>query len=120
MQDVAKQASSPFDPVNEDAYLRWRAAKLDGHPHDGESLVVEVGDPGRLQPAETDALIQRCRQANMVIYRSSPDAAIGRQDIARLGEALGLVRLDHTLHADDSGINLLQVEAAGLRRRLRA
>lgn len=106
---------SPFSLDNAAAYLAWREQKLAGCPSRVEDLVVEVRDPRCLTRAERGAIVQRCRTANMALYRSAcgadPNKAIPRQ----LGLQLGLQHLDRNLLADDDGITPLSLAAAGER-----
>jgi hypothetical protein len=103
-------SDSPFDLCDDNAYQRWREHKLAGAPTRLEELVVEIGDPRRLTPAEHEALLDRCRRANMAIYAGGtgddPDKAIP----TRLGAAFGLHRLDHNRGADDDAVTSLTVQ----------
>jgi hypothetical protein len=103
-------AHSPFHPENERAYRAWREQKLAGYPENAADLIVEVGDPCALTRAERDAILARCRAANMAIYAARrPDAD---KEIPRaLGRQLGLTRLDRNMLADDDGISSLAVSA---------
>jgi alpha-ketoglutarate-dependent taurine dioxygenase len=103
---------SPFDLDDEDAYRRWRETKIARHPTHVEELVVDVGDPRRLTSAERDAVVQRCRIANMAIYRSRVTAA-DKEVPRRLGQQLGLHRLDANWLADEDGISQVTVAASG-------
>ena len=108
--------TSPFSLNNEDAYARWRERKLADYPAKTEDLVVSIRDPRALTPSEHNAIIQRCRKTNMVIYASQcgsdPD-----KDIPRLvGQQLGLSRLDCNLLAEEDGITKLAVSEADERQ----
>ena len=46
------RTDSPFVFENETSYRRWRDWKLEGYPLEATALVVEVGDPRHLEPAE--------------------------------------------------------------------
>lgn len=108
-------AANPFDPENESAYRRWRDQKLRNHPSRVEELMVEVGDPRALTGAEHEAILQRCRKANMAIYAGGAREA--DKDIPRLlGRQFGLQRLDANWLADDDGISQLTVSGTGERR----
>lgn len=99
--------NSPFLLINENAYQHWRARKLESYPANIEALTVTVQDPRALSADEAQAILRRCRKTNMAIYASrmqQPDKAIPR----RLGEQLGLHRLDSNMLADDDGITSLQ------------
>ena len=112
--DMTMQGT-PFNLHQQDAYRRWRDAKLACAPRRWQDLVVEVGDPCRLSDAERRALLQRCADANMAIYRSSrtdPDKGI----VLALGRQLGLSRLDGNWLADEDGISPIAVAAADAER----
>ena len=101
-------AGGAFDLGDEAAYRRWRTAKLAQQPRRVEDLVVNVADPRRLSAAERNAILRRCRSANMAIYRSAviePDKELPRL----LGAQLGLKRLDANWLADEDGISQITV-----------
>ena len=107
--------NSPFNLDNDAAYQAWRERKLEKYPHDLASLVVEVKDPCHLSSAEHEAILERCRIANMAIYASETkdaDTAIPRQ----LGQQFGLTALDSNMGADDDGITSLTVVDEGMRQ----
>src|SRR3990170_868052 len=92
----------PFDLENESAYRQWRELKLRSYPARIEELVVEVGDPRALTGAEHEAILRRCRKANMAIYAGKVRDA--DKNIPRLlGRQFGLQRLDSNWLADDDG-----------------
>ena len=64
----ANGKESPFNPDNSVAYTAWREQKLEGYPADIDDLLLEVEDPRELSGAEYDAILSRCRKANMAIY----------------------------------------------------
>ena len=101
-----------FDLENESAYRQWRELKLRNYPARVEDLVVQVGDPRALTAAEHEAILQRCRKANMAIYAGKVREA--DKDIPRLlGRQFGLHRLDSNWLADDDGITQLKVSGSG-------
>jgi len=100
---------SPYDLARAQAYRRWRERKLAAYPRRAEDLVVEVRDPRSLTEAEAAKLRGTCAVANMAVY-SSPLAGVADKDIAqRLGERLGLARLQANPLADEDGITSLEV-----------
>lgn len=108
--------ASPFDLGDEAAYRDWREAKLAAYPQSLSELVVRVDDPRQLTSEEHAAILDRCRRANMAIYASAHTEA--DKDIPkRMGEQLGLVRLDHNVLADEDAISTLTVaeEKEGMR-----
>jgi len=105
---VAEYAGNPFDLADDAAYRRWREGKLRQHPRSVDELIVDVGDPRHLNAAERDAILRRCRKANMAIYRSQviePDKDLPR----RLGLQFGLKQLDANWLADEDGISQITV-----------
>jgi hypothetical protein len=108
----------PFDPHDSEAYSRWRDARLANRPARVEELLVEIAAPGRPSKAEHEAILDRCRRANMAVYacRDAGEAlAPGdlKARLAELGAAFGLRRLDSNLCADEDGITALEVRAGG-------
>ena len=104
-----------FDLADDAAYQAWRAEKLARFPKTLAELVVEVRDPRALSSSERQALLERCKRANMAVYASTsggdPDKDIPRQ----LGLQLGLRDLDPNYLADDDGISPLAVAERGTR-----
>lgn len=101
---------SPFDPDQTEAYQVWREHKFAHHPRRLEDLVVEVRDPGHLRDSEREAILERCRRANMAIYASPLGNAPDKDSTRLLGLQLGLVRLDHNPGADEDAITSLTVQ----------
>lgn len=104
---------SPFDLDNPSAYLRWRDHKLVQAITDTGELIVEINDPRRLTGAEHDALLQRCRRSNMVIYAARPAEADGdhvnEETVRRFGLQFGLDSLDANWLAGEQGITRVTV-----------
>lgn len=98
-------------------YARWRDQKLAQAPQRLEELIVEVRDPRQLSDAERQALIDRCRRANMAIYVSALGSDPDKRIPHRLGEQLGLGELDHNPGADEDAITALSVQPDALHRR---
>lgn len=107
----AALSRSPFDLADDDAYRTWRDAKLARRPGRVEDLVVDVADPRRLTPTEHAALLERCARANMAVYRS-PLTTADKDIPRRLGQQLGLHRLDANWLADEDGISPITVSGA--------
>ncbi len=99
---------TPFDLDDDDAYRRWRAAKLTLRARCVEELIVDVADPAALTPIEREALLQRCARSNMAIYRSRR-IATDKASARAVGEQLGLSRLDANWLADEDGISSITV-----------
>ncbi len=109
--EVAAQSvsNSPFLLSNEAVYQLWRERKLTGYPERPEDLVVEVNDPRCLTGAEAEAIVQRCRQANMAVYASRLGGMADKEIPRAAGKRFGLTRLDSNTLADEDGITSLQV-----------
>ena len=98
----------PFALASSQAYLRWRERKLARYPRRIEDLIVEVRDPRDLSDSEAKEIQRVCGAANMAVY-ASPLAGVADKDIPRrLGERLGLARLDANPLADEDGISSLE------------
>ena len=110
MNTLSTLTPSPFDLADTDAYRRWRDDRLAAAPTRIEDLVVEVGDPRRLSEAQFDAILGRCRRANMAIYVGNTGDDPDKSIPAELGARLGLHRLDHNRGADKDAITSLKVQ----------
>jgi len=104
----------PFDPETDSAYLRWRAAKLEGYPESLSQLVVEVADPGSLTDGERRAILELCGKTNMAIYTSPVGSDPDKGIVHRLGLQFGLKHLDDNLGADEDAITSITVQADAL------
>jgi len=105
----------PFDLNDEAAYRAWRARKLEIRPARREELIVEIKDPHRLSPAEHQAILVRCRAANMAVYASHGGDAEDKSIPAALARQFGLAHIDHNWLADGDAITPLTVHADGKR-----
>ena len=104
---------NPFALDNDADYQNWRSRKLENYPASLADLVVQVSDPRQLTPDEHEAILARCRKANMALY-ASPLGSVADKEITRqLGHQFGLERLDRNMLADDDGITSLAVHASG-------
>jgi alpha-ketoglutarate-dependent taurine dioxygenase len=101
-------AANPFALEQGEAYLRWRERKLGAAPQRVEDLVVEVRDPRRLTDSEADKLRRVCAAANMAIYASPLGDLADKDIVRRVGERLGLHRLQTNPFADEDGISALE------------
>lgn len=99
--------TSPFDLADNDAYLRWRERKLAQAITKADELLVEIADPARLSAAERGELLARCSRSNMAIYSTA--AAMDELAVQRLGEQLGLLRLDANWLAGEQGVSRIAV-----------
>ncbi|MDP2752310.1 MAG: TauD/TfdA family dioxygenase [Rhodocyclaceae bacterium] len=107
--------TSPFDLHDTATYRDWRAQKLDTAPRRLEDIVVEVEDPRCLNVSERQQMIDLCARCNMAIHAGKtgrdPDKDIPR----KLGQQLGLQKLDTHWLTDDDGISPLSVQETGNR-----
>ena len=103
---------NPFDLDDAASYLRWREHKLDSAPRRLEDILVALDDPRALTATELDTLLQRCSLANMAIYTSNTVGDADKEIPRRLGNQLGLHRLDSHWLTDDDAISPISVKGA--------
>lgn len=108
---------NPFDLDDHDAYQTWREHKLASAPTRLEDLLVEVEDPRELSPAEHEALLDRCRRANMAVYVSRLGETAGTDIPRRCGERFGLFNLDHNRGAEADAVTAITVQSDALHAR---
>lgn len=101
---------NPFDLENQSAYQRWREWKLEHAPVKLGDLVVEINDPRRLTPAQHQAILERCRKANMAVYVSKLGDQEGTDIPRGLGAQFGLTHLDHNKGAEADAVTALTVQ----------
>ncbi len=109
--------ASPFDVHDDDAYRRWRDAKLDDYPTTVADLLVPVADPTSPTPDERAAILARVARCNMALYRFAAPPTDDRAALRAFGAAFGLHRLDAHLQSDASCITALEVADGGARTR---
>lgn len=102
---------SPFSPDNDALYQCWREQKLQHYPIYLDDLIVEVRDPRHLTVTEHQAMLARCRKANMVIYAGKTGDDPDRSIPHRMAQQFGLQHLDHNWLADNDGLTSLTVAA---------
>jgi hypothetical protein len=106
----------PFNLDEDDAYRRWRDRKLETAPTTLADVVVEIGDPRGLRDIERQAMLDRCRRANMAIYIGSTGNQAHKAIPVTMGAHFGLNRLDHNRGADDDAITSLTVQTDAAHR----
>jgi hypothetical protein len=79
-------------------------------------LIVELRHPRAPSAAETEAILERCRRANMAIYVGPTGDAPDRAIVRELGLHFGLRALDHNRGADEDAVTSLTVQADALHR----
>ncbi len=105
----AIDGGGPFNLQTAHAYRAWMQTKLEHYPQRVEELIVEIRDPRALTAAEREALIARCRRANMAIYTCARGgAALDKEAVRALGAQLGLHRLDSNPCAADDAISTVR------------
>lgn len=100
---LARAGQGVFGAGGGEAWMRWRAHKLDMRPLDAAELVVHVRNPLSLSRAEKTALVERCLRANMAIYAgpaSLDDASVPLRIASQLGLRAGLPASGAELHGD--------------------
>ncbi|MBL4613444.1 MAG: TauD/TfdA family dioxygenase [Magnetovibrio sp.] len=109
-------AIGPFGLDQNDAYARWRDAKLERFPQSGDELVVELKNTAHPTEVECQAIRDRVSRAGMAIYvgPALADVEQSKDQVCALGRCFGLERLDHNPYADEDAITPLHV-AAGTR-----
>jgi len=113
---LTNPVNNPFDLDDDEAYRRWRAAKLARYPQRLDDLLVEIADPRHLSDLERSELLRRCRKTNFVLYASSSGRDPDKEAVHKLGLAFGLERLDPNRGADDDAITSLTVQADALHK----
>ena len=106
---IINDRRGPFYPGNEDAYQAWRTAKLDAYPSHIDDLIVPISVPTNPSDEERAAILQRCRKANMAIYRCA-GAANSPAEASATAQCFGLSRVEDHRSAGDHG--LVSVEVA--------
>ncbi len=103
---------NPFDLADDEAYQRWRDAKLAAYPETAAELMVEIADPANPTEAERAAITRLCRKANMAIYVSRqeyPDPERIRRDLLAFAGAFELRRIEGHRSAKDDGIVAIEM-----------
>lgn len=111
-------AGDVFVSLSDDqAYRCWRDAKLADYPRSPDELTVEVSALAAPTRAETEAVREACRRANMCLYRSRQhlgDAVETRRPLGDFARHFGLRHFeDHRSAAADGIVALEVVEEGG-------
>ncbi len=107
--------NNPFDLTDDDAFQRWRDAKLASAPRTAADLIVEVKDPRALSASEHEALAARIKNCNMAIY-ASPMLEEDSDILRKLGVQFGLNQLDANWLAGEDGVSSIRVFDGGTRK----
>ncbi|MBF2758867.1 MAG: TauD/TfdA family dioxygenase [Ectothiorhodospiraceae bacterium AqS1] len=89
----------PFDTLS-----RWIDSRRASRAGGDCRRIIDIANPERLFEAERKAILQQCERFNFALYRFSPQIGADRGAFDRFAHALGLVRRDFSLDADDRGI----------------
>lgn len=108
--------NSPFSLDNDELYKQWRDKKLEGYPEGLGDLLVEINDPRTLTNSEHDALLQRCRKANMALYASNTGTDTDPEIPLAMARCFGLQHLNKNWLADETGLTSLTVRNDGIRQ----
>lgn len=108
--------NSPFSLDNDELYKQWRDKKLEGYPEGLGDLLVEINDPRTLTNSEHDALLQRCRKANMALYASNTGTDTDPEIPLAMARCFGLQHLNKNWLADETGLTSLTVRNDGVRQ----
>jgi len=101
-------SDNPFDLQNTDAYLEWRANKLDSLQH-ATLQAVEIDNPAAITPEESQALSSQIAIYNAAIFKLMTDPDAGGKILKSFGSQFDLHHLDSNLYANDNDISELRV-----------
>ncbi|SEA88751.1 Taurine catabolism dioxygenase TauD, TfdA family [Thiothrix caldifontis] len=101
--------SSPFHIKSLDTYQTWRTKKLAAYPLALERMLIPIQDPENPTDAELTRLQATCQQHNFALYRFLQGDLRSKRHVHRLGQKVGLSRLDSNLCADEDSLTSLQV-----------
>lgn len=101
--------NSPFSINELHTYQTWREKKLSAYPLTLSNLLTLIADPESPSPSELEHIQRVCRQHNMALYRFGQGDLRSKHFVHRLGNSLGLTRLDSNLCADEDSLTSLHV-----------
>lgn len=101
--------TSPFSINELGAYQAWREKKLSAYPLSPASLITTIRSPEAPSATELEHIQGICRQHNMALYRFRQGNLRSKRLVHRLGNAVGLFRLDNNLCADEDSLTSLHV-----------
>jgi alpha-ketoglutarate-dependent taurine dioxygenase len=107
-----KSARFAHAPLHRDRIQR----KLAHYEKMADDIAVEINNPQYLTLPERNALLQRIRRFNFVIYQCR-SGSFTKSDLKTLGMQFGLNRLDSNLCADTNSISSVQVAQKGIKPR---
>jgi alpha-ketoglutarate-dependent taurine dioxygenase len=115
-QPSARRKLAPSGAVfaldDDQAYRRWREAKLANYPRSAQDIAVEISSLAAPTPAETEAVLALCGRANMCRYHCREhlgDVKETRRALAAFAKHFGLSRFEAHRSAEADGIVALEV-----------
>ncbi len=103
----------PANIENDQVYLQWREEKLADYPANIDELSIKVDDPSAPNSQQVEALIEKCRKANMAIYVGPEQVVEDKEIPIGLGASLGLKKVDGSLTTEEDGVSELAVADSG-------
>ncbi|UOG93813.1 MAG: TauD/TfdA family dioxygenase [Candidatus Thiothrix sulfatifontis] len=103
--------NSPFNIKALTHYQAWRDKKLAAYPLRPEALMTTIEDPENPSETEIAQLQQICREHNLALYHFVQGDGRSKRHVHRLGQKVGLLRLDSNLCADEDSLTSLHVTA---------
>ena len=104
---VKREMTTPFDLDNETAYRLWKQNKRAHYPTALTDLLVEIQDPLAMTSAEVQAILYRCAQSNMALFRLVKPHGVQGNPLPAITAQLGLKHLDKNLGANSEGLSAL-------------
>ncbi|WP_308873895.1 TauD/TfdA family dioxygenase [Thiothrix subterranea] len=101
--------NSPFNLNELTTYQTWRNKKLSAYPLRPEALMTTIADPENPTDTEIAQLQQICREHNFALYHFAQGDVCSKRHVHRLGQKVGLLRLDSNLCADEDSLTSLHV-----------
>lgn len=85
-------ANSPFDLENAAEYAAWRGKKLNAGKTALKADFVTISDPMNMLDSEVEAILTRCRDTNIALYSTPPEADDSkvRRNLRAMAEKLGM------------------------------
>ncbi|QQZ27931.1 taurine catabolism dioxygenase TauD [Thiothrix subterranea] len=101
--------NSPFNLNELTTYQTWRNKKLSAYPLRPEALMTTIADPENPTNTEIAQLQRICHQHNLALYHFVQGDVRSKRHVHRLGQKVGLLRLDSNLCADEDSLTSLHV-----------
>ena len=103
----------PFKLNNDIAYQSWRESRLQQYSVDVEKRFCHLAGEDGVSEDEVRCLQNIMSRYNMAFYRLPQGRLPEKSLVLKLGQALGLYRLDGNLCSDEDNITVLQVKDMG-------